>query len=417
MSEIKTDNGYEAAFEKCLKYFNGDELAANVFLSKYAIKDENGNYEELTPDDMHRRLAHEFARIEKKFGGEHQLSENEIFELFQHFKYIIPGGSVMSGLGNNNVHGSLSNCFVIGQPNDSYGSIMMYRDYQVEVMKRRGGAGVDISKLRPSESKVNNAALKSTGPVSFMEVNSEITKEVAQGGRRGALMISINGNHPDVEDFIVKKQDLTKCTGANISVQFTDDFMNAVLNNKDFILRWPVDKTVSDLNINELPINEKVWLDDGRCVKRVHANDIWNQFVHCSWNTAEPGIMYLDKHINLSPDGVYPEYKGITTNPCVAGDTIITTDKGKMTIKELVERFNSGEEFKVVSMDTTTNQISFEKVTNALLTRKNANIIELELEDGNKVKLTPDHKVYTENRGWVEASNLQNSDILLKISD
>ena len=316
MEENKNDKTYEAAFEKCLKYFNGDDLAANVFLSKYAIKDENGVYEELTPDDMHRRLAHEFARIEEKFGGPNQLSEDEIYNLFKEFKYIVPGGSVMSGLGNKNVHGSLSNCFVIGQPEDSYGSIMLYRDYQVEVMKRRGGAGVDISKLRPSDSKVNNAALKSTGPVSFMEVNSEITKEVAQGGRRGALMISINGNHPDVEDFIVKKQDLTKCTGANISVQFTDEFMNAVINNEDFILRWPVDKEVSDLDIHTLPLNEKVWLNDGRCVKKVHANDIWNKFVHCSWNTAEPGIMYLNKHRNLSPDGVYDEYKGITTNPC-----------------------------------------------------------------------------------------------------
>lgn len=403
---------YSEAFQKCLKYFDGDELAANVFLSKYAIKDGD-NYEETTPDDMHERMANEFARIEEKFGGKNKLSKDEIFELFSHFKYVVPGGSVMSGLGNKNVHASLSNCFVVGQPEDSYASIMKYRDYQVELMKRRGGVGLDMSKLRPSGSKVNNAALTSTGPVSFMEVNSEITKEVAQGGRRGALMISISGNHPDVLDFIEKKQDLTKCTGANISVQFSDEFMEAVVNDTDYYLRWPVDMKIVD--VPELEYNQKYWFTDGSCIKKVRARDIWDKFVHCSWNTAEPGIMYQDKHWDLSPDSLYPEYKGVTTNPCLVGDTLVETDKGTIKMKELVERFSKGENFKAKSMDVSTNEVKYENVTNALLTRENANIIEVELDNGESLKLTPDHKVYTENRGWVEASQLTYSDILVKI--
>jgi ribonucleoside-diphosphate reductase alpha chain len=392
MNVRKSDGSYEEAFSKALDYFNGDDLAANVFLSKYALRNDDGTFIELTPDDMHRRLAKEFARIEKKFGGEKHLSEEEIYNLFKNFKYIIPGGSVMSSLGNNNVHASLSNCFVIGQPEDSYGSIMTYRDYQVELMKRRGGVGVDLSKLRPSDSKVNNAALKSTGPVSFMEVNSEITKEVAQGGRRGALMISINGNHPDVEEFILKKQDLTKCTGANISVQFTDEFMDAVINNKDFILRWPVDCNIKDVNIEELPLNEKVWMEDKRCLKRVHSNDIWKQFIHCSWNTAEPGIMYLNKHWDLSPDGVYEQYKGVTTNPCGeifmgAGDScrlmhinLSSFVNNPYKYKETIEEHNDGK--VITSIKHNIPEFDFKKLEEVAYKNMRLcdDLVELELE-------------------------------------
>ena len=298
---------------KCLDYFNGDILATDVFFSKYAMEGEE------TPDDMHRRMAREFARIESKFGGKNCLSENDIYELFKGFKYIIPGGSVMSGLGNSNYSGSLSNCFVIGGPKDSYASIMKYRDYQVELMKRRGGVGVDISNLRPSGTFVKNAAKTSTGPVSFMEVDSELTKEVAQGGRRGALMISISSEHPDIIDFIEKKQDLSKCTGANISVKFSDEFMTSVIEDTDYILRYPVDLDLDEIDIdfNSMEYGKKVWSNDNKyCLMKVRSRDVWKKFVHCSWNTAEPGIMYVNKHWDLSPDSVYDEYKGVTTNPC-----------------------------------------------------------------------------------------------------
>jgi len=322
----------EQAFEASKMYFNGDELAAKTFVDKYAME-TNGDFE-ATPTQMHERMAKEYARIEEKFGGKHQLDYQTIFNLFDHFKYIVPGGSVCSGLGNPNYVGSLSNCFVAGQPEDSYCSIMKYRNMQVQLMKRRGGVGIDLSKLRPEGTKVNNAAKSSTGPVSFMTCFSELTKEVALNGRRGALMISISGNHPDVfnadpkgTDFINCKQDLTKITGANISIKFSDAFMQAVVDDKDYFLRWPVDLTEDEVNNllretyfplpPQMDMNTKYWFEEGKiCLMRVHAKDVWNKFIHCAWNTAEPGIMYEDRHINMSPDGVYEQYKFISTNPC-----------------------------------------------------------------------------------------------------
>ena len=404
---------YEEAFSQAKDYFKGDDLAANVFVSKYAITDDEGNFLESTPEDMHKRMSEEYARIEANFGGENKLSKEEIFELFKDWT-IIPGGSVMNGLGNPFYVGSLSNCFVAPPPADSYSSIMKNREILVQLMKRRGGVGIDISNLRPSGAKVNNAAKSSTGAVSFMNVYSELTKEVALNGRRGALMISISGKHPDVDEFIKVKQDLTKITGANISVKFDNEFMKAVINNTEYIQRFPINTNLNEINIDELPLNKKVFVGE-KCFKKVKAKDIWNLFVECSWKTAEPGIMYEDMHYDYSPDSVYDEYKGITTNPCVTGDAIILTDKGEISLKELVERFNKGEEFKVMSFDIENNKIEHQNVTNALLTRENANIIEIETEDGDTIKLTPDHKVYTENRGWIEASQLNKEDILLKI--
>lgn len=327
-----------------LNYFRGDELAAKAWASKYALRDKNNNMLEKTPDDMHKRMAKQFARIEEKYKDKgipesifntlseygrniffsNFLSEDEIYELFKDFKYVIPGGSVMSMLGNPYQIGSLSNCFVIGQPSDSYGGIMYKRTEQAQLMKRRGGVGKDLSLLRPKGSFVNNAAKTSTGPVSFMEVDSEITREVAQDGRRGALMLTININHPDSGDFIVKKQNPTSVTGANISVQLTDRFMQHVEKDEDFIQAFPISTNEATLEyldeVNELTYNslkafeytdnEKVW------AKRIHAKELWNSLIHCAWNTAEPGIMFEDRHHNYSPDGVYPQYKGVTTNPC-----------------------------------------------------------------------------------------------------
>lgn len=313
-----------------LEYFKGDELAASTWRNKYAAEGEQ------TPDDTHRRLAKEFARVESNYDWHMstnkalklsnygyqrpELDEEAIYQLFKDFKYIIPGGSVMSGCGTGALV-SLSNCFVIGSPKDSYSEIMKTRSQQAQLMKRRGGVGYDLSQLRPRGAKVNNAARSSTGAASFMDVCSDITNEVAQNGRRGALMLSMSINHPDIEEFITKKQDLTKVTGANISVKVTDEFMQAVENDKDYILRFPVDESVPQgLMIEEMPYNELWFFSDddhpNSFFKKVRARELWNTLMHCAWNTAEPGIMFGGAMHNYSPDGVYPDFKMVGTNPC-----------------------------------------------------------------------------------------------------
>lgn len=314
-----------------LEYFKGDELAASTWRNKYAAEGEQ------TPDDTHRRLAREFARVESNYNWKSninrafsnlsnygyvrpQLDEEAIYQLFKDFKYIIPGGSVMSGCGTGALV-SLSNCFVIGSPKDSYAEIMKTRSQQAQLMKRRGGVGYDLSQLRPRGARVNNAAKSSTGAASFMDVCSDITNEVAQNGRRGALMLSMSINHPDIEEFITKKQDLTKVTGANISVKVTDEFMQAVEKDEDYILRFPVDESVPQgLMIEEMPYNELWFFSDddhpNSFFKKVRARELWNTLMHCAWNTAEPGIMFEGAMHNYSPDGVYPDFKMVGTNPC-----------------------------------------------------------------------------------------------------
>lgn len=313
-----------------LEYFKGDELAASTWRNKYATEKEQ------TPDDTHRRLAREFARVESNYDWHMssnkamklsnygyqrpELDEEAIYQLFKDFKYIIPGGSVMSGAGTGQLV-SLSNCFVIGSPKDSYAEIMKTRSQQAQLMKRRGGVGYDLSQLRPRGARVNNAAKSSTGAASFMDVCSDITNEVAQNGRRGALMLSMSINHPDIEEFITKKQDLTKVTGANISVKVTDEFMQAVMEDKDYILRFPVDADMSEHNYY---IGHENTLEYGKLynnsvfgfIKKVRARELWNTLMHCAWNTAEPGIMFEGAMHNYSPDGVYPDFKMIGTNPC-----------------------------------------------------------------------------------------------------
>ena len=313
-------------FMNVLEYFKGDELAASTWQNKYAAKGE------ITPDDTHRRLAKEFARIEEKYNWQlkpedklklsnygynrPQLTEESIFELFRNFRYIIPGGSVMAGCGTGELV-SLSNCFVIDSPKDSYAEIMKTRSQQAQLMKRRGGVGYDLSKLRPRGASVNNAAKSSTGAASFMDVCSDITNEVAQNGRRGALMLSMSINHPDIEEFITKKQDLTKVTGANISVKVTDEFMRAVENDEDYILTFPVNSRLSPEYVEGYKEYNKLYHSpyDSTLFKRVKARELWNTLMHCAWNTAEPGIMFEDAMHN-SPDGIYEEFKMVSTNPC-----------------------------------------------------------------------------------------------------
>lgn len=291
---------YDEILRHSVEYFKGDELAATVWVNKYALKDSAGNIYEKNPDEMHRRLAREFARIERKYPN--PMSEEEIFELIRDFKYIIPQGSPMSGIGNDFQIVSLSNCFVIGDnsPADSYGGIIKTDEEQVQLMKRRGGVGHDLSHIRPKGSPVKNSALTSTGIVPFMERFSNSTREVAQDGRRGALMLSISIKHPDAEDFIDAKLEAGKITGANVSVKLTDDFMRSVVSGTPFVQQYPIDSP-----------NPVV-------VKEVDARAIWKKIVHNAWKSAEPGVMFWDTIIRESVPDCYADlgFRTVSTNPC-----------------------------------------------------------------------------------------------------
>ena len=291
---------YEQAFEATLKYFEGDELAARVWANKYALKDSYGNYYELTPDDMHRRLAKEIARIEKNYPN--SMSEDEVFDLIKKFRYIVPQGSPMSGIGNDFQVGSLSNCFVIGLDGtpDSYGGIIKVDEEQVQLMKRRGGVGHDLSHIRPKSSPVKNSALTSTGLVPFMERYSNSTREVAQDGRRGALMLSVSIKHPDSEAFIDAKMSEGKITGANVSVRIDDEFMKAAVNGEKYLQKYPIDAAE--------PLYKK----------EVDASAIWAKIIHNAWKSAEPGVLFWDTIIKESVPDCYADlgFKTISTNPC-----------------------------------------------------------------------------------------------------
>lgn len=281
-------------------YFKGDELAADVWMNKYSLKDSQGLIYEKSPEEMHRRIAKEFARIEQKYPN--PLSEEKIYELISEFKYIIPQGSPMAGIGNNFQIASLSNCFVIGNEgsSDSYGGIMKIDEEQVQLMKRRGGVGHDLSHIRPKGSPVKNSALTSTGIVPFMERYSNSTREVAQDGRRGALMLSISVKHPDASDFIDAKMSQGKVTGANVSVRINDEFMKCVVNNTPFIQQYPINSTN--------PIY----------TKEVNAVELWNKIIHNAWASAEPGILFWDTIERESIPDCYVEegFKTVSTNPC-----------------------------------------------------------------------------------------------------
>ncbi|KAB2915983.1 MAG: adenosylcobalamin-dependent ribonucleoside-diphosphate reductase [Bacteroidetes bacterium] len=304
---------YEEVLASALEYFNGDELAAGTWAGKYALKNSEGRFAELTPDDMHRRLVREFAAAENlynpvsesdlpllcDYGQKRQpLTEERIYRLFKQFKYVVPQGSVMAALGNPYSIASLSNCIVLPELHDSYGGVF-YADQQLaQLFKRRCGVGLDISPLRPANHPVSNSAGTSTGAVSFMERFSNTTREVAQNGRRGALMITMDIAHPDIEEFITVKQDLSKVTGANISVKVSDEFMKAVENGRNFTLRWPVDA------------------EHPKVTRETDAAKLWEKITDCAHNTAEPGIIYWDRQHLYSTSSVYPGFKNVSTNPC-----------------------------------------------------------------------------------------------------
>lgn len=291
---------YNEAFEASKKYFEGDELAARVWATKYALKDSQGNYFELTPDDMHHRIAREIARIERKY--KNPMDEQLLFDLMSHFRYLVPQGSPMAGIGNNLQVGSLSNCFVIGlngEP-DSYGGIIKIDEEQVQLMKRRGGVGHDLSHLRPKGAEVKNSALTSTGLVPFMERYSNSTREVAQDGRRGALMLTVSVKHPDSEAFVDAKMTEGKITGANVSVKIDDAFMQAAIEGKEYTQQYPIHA------------------ENPKYTQKIDATTFWNKIIHNAWQSAEPGVLFWDTIIRESLPDCYADlgFKTVSTNPC-----------------------------------------------------------------------------------------------------
>ena len=305
---------YQEVLEASKAYFKGDELAATTWMHKYAVKDKQGKFLEKSPDDMHRRMAKQFARIEENYADAITKEKNtklsgygkkrkpltleRIYDLFKEFKYVIPQGSVMAALGNTQMMASLSNCVVLPSPYDSYGGICQTDEQLAQLFKRRCGVGIDISTLRPANMNVANAAGTTSGAVSFMERFSNTTREVAQNGRRGALMITIDVAHPDVEDFVKIKQDLTKVTGANVSVRLSDEFMKAVAEGTEFKLRFPIDAKAPKIT------------------KMVDARELWKVIISSAHNTAEPGLIFWDRQHWYSTSSVYPEFQNISTNPC-----------------------------------------------------------------------------------------------------
>ena len=291
---------YDEAYDATLKYFDNDDLAARVWVSKYALKDSFGNIFEKTPDDMHNRIAAEIARIENKYPN--PMSKEEVFDLMKNFRYIVPQGSPMSGIGNNYQVGSLSNCFVIGLDGhpDSYGGVIRIDEEQVQLMKRRGGVGHDLSHIRPKGTPVKNSALTSTGLVPFMERYSNSTREVAQDGRRGALMLTVSIKHPDSEAFIDAKMEQGKVTGANVSVRLDDDFMKAAVEGRSYMQTYPIN------------------CENPSITKEIDAQALWNKIIHNAWKSAEPGVLFGDTIRRESVPDCYDDlgFETISTNPC-----------------------------------------------------------------------------------------------------
>ena len=412
MTKIKFSK--EEAYKASLLYFKGDTLATDVFLSKYALKDLEGNFLELTPDDMHKRLAHEFNYVESKYPN--PINYKEIYELLKDFKYVIPGGSNLYGMGNNHRLSSLGNCFVVGNKADSYGGIFQTDQEQTQLMKYRAGVGHDISHYRPKGVVVSNTAGTSVGIVPLMERFSNSTREVSQNGRRGALMLSIDVNHPDIVDFIKAKEDLTKVTGANVSVKINKEFMDAVNNNNDYMLTFPTnmkiplgeyyEDTISNLKYGELTEIKEVYDNSDKFFKKgylrlVKAREIWDLMMYHAWKSAEPGILFWNNIIKESPADLYEGFETISTNPCLSGDTWVTTEGGPQQIKDLVGK-GKLKLLKDGKFYETTDEGFFHTGYKP--------IYELVLENGYKIKATNNHKfLYLDEVVplWVELKNLK----------
>jgi len=377
------------------EYFEGDELAPDVFM-KYALRDADDNILEADPDQMHRRLAKEFARIEAKYPN--PMGEDEIYELLKGFADVVPQGSPMSGIGNPHQLQSLSNCFIVDQPHDSYGGILFSDQEQVQIMKRRGGVGMDVSNIRPRGQPTTNAARTTDGIGVFMERFSNSCREVAQGGRRGALMLTIDCRHPEIETFIDIKRDLKKVTGANISIRFTDEFMQAVESGSDFTLRWPVEAHPLDAEI----------------CKVVNAKQVWDKFVDAAWSSAEPGALFWDTIVNQGIVDCYRDvgYKTISTNPCITGDSLIAVADGRNAIS-IAQLTQEGRDVTVYSTDIKTGRTVIKMGRNPRLTGEKREVWKLTLDDGSSLRATPDHKILRKDLVYVPLSELKSGDSIV----
>jgi len=381
--------------ERTNAYFENDELAPDVFM-KYALRDADDNLLEADPDMMHRRLAREFARIERKYPN--PMDEESIYSLLRDFKYIVPQGSPMSGIGNPYQLQSLSNCFVIEQPNDSYGGILFSDQEQVQIMKRRGGVGFDISTIRPKGQPTSNAARTTDGIGVFMERFSNSCREVAQGGRRGALMLTIDCRHPEIETFIDIKRDLKKVTGANISIRFTDEFMRAVESGSEFTLRWPVEEPA----------------DSAQITKVVNAKHVWDKFIDAAWASAEPGALFWDTVIDNGIVDRYQDlgYKTISTNPCITGDALIAVADGRNAVS-IAQLAAEGRDVPVYSVDLQSGKTVVKMGRNPRLTGEKKEIWKLTLDDGSTLRATPDHKILLKDLTYRNLCDLQPGDSIV----
>ena len=396
--KMKPDNptrtySYEEALKGAVEYFDGDELAASVWVNKYALKDSYGNIYERTPDDMHHRIAREIARIEQKYPN--PASEEEIYQVLKKFQYIVPQGSPMAGIGNNFQVSSLSNCFVIGSGADSYGGIAKADEEQVQLMKRRGGVGQDLSHLRPKGTPVMNSALTSTGIVPFMERYSNSTREVAQDGRRGALMLTVSIKHPDAEGFIDAKLEKGKVTGANVSVRIDDEFMKAAMAGKPYTQQFPIDAK------------------EPKFKKEVDAAKIWNKIIHNAWKSAEPGVLFWDTIIRESVPDCYADlgYKTISTNPCLTGETLVAVadGRGQVPIRQLAEE---GRDVPVYCLNDK-GRLDIQLMRNPRISGYRKKVFKVTLDDGSTIRTTSNHRFRLKNGAYQEVKDLKQGDSLM----
>jgi len=370
-----------------LAYFDNDSLATDVWMSKYALRDKEGNFLELCPDDMFARIAKEFARIEQKYSN--PMSEAEIYGLIRHFRFIVPQGGPLYGIGNNHGLMSLSNCVVVSPPRDSVSGIMNTGRDIANLYKYRCGVGNDLDNLRPCGMSVNNAAKTTTGAWSFADFFSYITGMIGQSGRRGALMLSMGIKHPDIEKFIDMKRTKGKVDNANVSVKLFNDFMNAVVEDREYMLSW-----------------------NGYAERKVSAKLLFEKICKAACDEGEPGILFWDNILKSVPLQCYADvgFNHVGVNPCVTGDTVVDTNGGQKTVKELSD---NKAVFYVQSYNEKTGLVEPKRAT-AFKTKDRAKILKIKTKDGKSLRLTSDHLVYT-NRGWIKAGELTVEDKILSM--
>lgn len=427
---------YDQAYEASTKYFDGDELAAKVFVDKYALRNLDGEFLEDTPEKMHRRIAKEFAsrsyseiskiklndnlsehgkrffeKISKMTRSEY---EDFIFSYFDKFNKICPQGRVMAGLGAKDSYRSLSNCLRLPPPKDSYSSIMYSDTMLVSAAKRGCGYGLGISNLRPSGASVKNSAQSSTGAISFMHRFSFSTREVAQSGRRGACLIDIDVRHPDTEAFIKIKEDKTLVTGANVSVKYTNDFFEKMANNKPFIQRFPIDADVSFINEEELEF-DKLYNKNDILVRKINPIRLFDLTIKYARDNAEPGVFFWDRMINYDPASVYEEYQIDGTNACFVGKTQIAVADGRNSVS-IDDLAKEGKDVAVYSINPLSGKVEIKMGRNPRKTRVNAEIVRVTLDNGSYLDVTPDHKFLLKNGEEKEAKNLVSGDSLFNFS-